>query len=465
MTRPIRLSLAALVLAVAVGGLVLPSRAHADVPGLQVAPLQYEDTLKPGHIENGFIDVANPGDAAVNIISEVKGFKQTGANGDLQFFSDPDLAAAIKVSLESFTLGPREAVRVIFSVDPAKLPGGGVYAAVFFRTQPPSQTSTSSYVAESANVGTLLLLNNGASTAHYGQVTALRLPFWQFGGGLTGSLTYHNTDTTATPLGFRPSLEVRVLPWGKAPKLNTGLVLPKATRVFPVARPGAYFGLLPVFVTDTDTGNTVATWVFACTGLYGFVVIVLVVLLVLLLAVHLARHRRRPRRAKPSKKPIDGLSSKRHHAPTQPRSTPMAETITATKSVDINATPEKIWEALTTPEIIKQYMFGAEAASDWKVGSPIVYKGEWEGKPYEDKGTILEIEPNKLLKSTYFSPMSGREDKPENYNTVTYELSDAGDGVTKLTVSQTNNPTKVGADQAEQNWTMVLDAIKGLLEK
>jgi hypothetical protein len=314
--------------------LVLPPAARADVPGLQVAPLQYEDTLHPGHVENGFIDVSNPGDAPIDIVSSVKGFRQTGTNGDLQFFDDPDLSAAITVGLDHFTLGPREAIRVVFSVDPAKLPQGGIYAAVFFRTQPPDQTSSRSYVAQSANVGTLLMLNNGASTTHYGQVTALKVPFWQFGYGLTGSLTYQNTDHTARPVGFKPALETRVLlPWGKAPKLSTGLVLPGSTRTFALNRPGSYIGLLPVIVTDTDTHRTVVTWVFACTGLYGYLTLFLLVLLVTLEAWRLIHHqpfiptplKRAPsrlcrwlksqlhrlrRRSKAPKPSLDGLSRK-----------------------------------------------------------------------------------------------------------------------------------------------------------
>jgi uncharacterized protein YndB with AHSA1/START domain len=61
----------------------------------------------------------------------------------------------------------------------------------------------------------------------------------------------------------------------------------------------------------------------------------------------------------------------------------MKSNITATVSIIINATAEKVWEALTTPQIIKQYFFGTEAVSDWKAGSPIYFQGEWEGKGYD----------------------------------------------------------------------------------
>ncbi len=142
----------------------------------------------------------------------------------------------------------------------------------------------------------------------------------------------------------------------------------------------------------------------------------------------------------------------------------MTTTFTSTSSIDIAATPDKVWEALTTPELVKQYMFGAVVISNWQQGDSLVYKGQWEGKPYEDKGTILEITPNEILKTTYFSPLSGLEDKPENYNTVTYALHPEGNK-TKLEVTQTNNVTQEAADHAAKNWVMALQAIKTLLEK
>ena len=101
--------------------------------------------------------------------------------------------------------------------------------------------------------------------------------------------------------------------------------------------------------------------------------------------------------------------------------------------------------------------------TDWKVGSPITYKGIWEGKAYEDKGKVLQIEPGKLLVSTFWSSLTGLPDIPENYKTVRYELSAEGNG-TRLTITQDNNASQEEADHSEQNWKMVLDGIKKLLE-
>ena len=141
----------------------------------------------------------------------------------------------------------------------------------------------------------------------------------------------------------------------------------------------------------------------------------------------------------------------------------MGNTAIAKATTTINAPAAKVWDALTKPEQIKQYMFGTQVTTDWRVGSPITYKGEWKGKAYEDKGKVLEIEPRKRLVSTFWSSLAGLPDTPENYKTVSYELAPEGDR-TKLTITQDNNASKEEAGEAEQNWRMVLDGIKQLVE-
>ena len=133
----------------------------------------------------------------------------------------------------------------------------------------------------------------------------------------------------------------------------------------------------------------------------------------------------------------------------------------ATISIDAPAT--RVWDALTQPELIKEYLFGTQVTTDWRVGSPIVYEGVWEGKVYKDKGKVLLVEPGKLLVSTFWSSLSGVPDVPENYQTVRYELSDEGSG-TRVTVTQDNNATQEDANHSAQNWHMVLEGIKKLLE-
>ena len=141
----------------------------------------------------------------------------------------------------------------------------------------------------------------------------------------------------------------------------------------------------------------------------------------------------------------------------------MEPNLIAKASVTIEASSGKVWHALVTPEIVKQYMFGTEVASEWREGSPITWKGEWEGKPYEDKGVILQFKPERTLQYTHFSPLSGLPDKPESYHTVTIELWSEGDQ-TRVALSQDRNPTSQARDHAEGNWRMMLEALKKLLE-
>ena len=130
----------------------------------------------------------------------------------------------------------------------------------------------------------------------------------------------------------------------------------------------------------------------------------------------------------------------------------------------INATTDKVWNALTNPEIIKKYMFGATVVSDWKEGSKIVWKGEWEGKRYEDKGTILRFKPKRSLQYSHYSPLSKLEDSPENYHIVTIDL-DEKDKQTIVTLLQTNNGDEKTKDHSEKNWKMMLASLKKLLEE
>jgi uncharacterized protein YndB with AHSA1/START domain len=132
-------------------------------------------------------------------------------------------------------------------------------------------------------------------------------------------------------------------------------------------------------------------------------------------------------------------------------------------SITINAPANKVWEALTNPAIVKQYFFGTNVKTDWKKGSPIIWEGEWEGKTYQDKGEIKEIDPGKYVKYSYWSSMSGTEDKPENYANVGYSLAER-EGTTVLTVTQDNVKSQEAKEHSEQNWQSVFGKMKEMIE-
>jgi len=135
------------------------------------------------------------------------------------------------------------------------------------------------------------------------------------------------------------------------------------------------------------------------------------------------------------------------------------------KEILIDAPINKVWDALTRPEIIAQYMFGTEAISDWSPGSDIVFQGEHNGQKYSDKGTILAYDIEQKLEYTFLSSFSNLEDKPENYSQVSYALSGMDDGETTLSVKQENLSSKEAAIHADASWNHVLDTMKEILEK
>jgi len=141
----------------------------------------------------------------------------------------------------------------------------------------------------------------------------------------------------------------------------------------------------------------------------------------------------------------------------------MVQELTLNKSISINAPISKVWKALTNPELIKKYFFGTECITDWKKGSPIVYRGIWEGKPYEDKGNILDIEKEKIIHYNYWSSFSGTADVPENYSEIKYVLSTDNNN-TIFTIIQGGFKTQEALDHSGTNWGYIMDGLKKMLE-
>jgi uncharacterized protein YndB with AHSA1/START domain len=135
----------------------------------------------------------------------------------------------------------------------------------------------------------------------------------------------------------------------------------------------------------------------------------------------------------------------------------------STSIIDIDAPAESVWFALTDLPTFSQVMFGSEVVTSWEIGSPILFRGEWEGKPFEDKGEVLESDKPSVLRTTHFSPMSGEPDVPENYHEVAYRLEPIPTG-TRVTLTQDNNPTEEAARHSNENWAMALKNLKAEAE-
>ena len=142
----------------------------------------------------------------------------------------------------------------------------------------------------------------------------------------------------------------------------------------------------------------------------------------------------------------------------------MENNLISESSIIIDADASKVWKAITTPRLIKKYLFGTDVKSGWTEGSPISYEGEYEGKSYKDKGVIKKLEPEKIFQSTYWSSMGGKEDKPENYNLVTYKLSPKGIK-TVVTLTQDNIHSEKEKEHVTENWKMTLKGLKKVVEE
>lgn len=142
----------------------------------------------------------------------------------------------------------------------------------------------------------------------------------------------------------------------------------------------------------------------------------------------------------------------------------MKKELSVQKTISINANREKVWDALTDPDKIKEYFMGTHVKTDWKVGSPISFEGEHEGKNYMDKGTIMRNEKPKILQYDYWSSFSGLPDTPDNYSVVTYTLEDMN-GSTKVTATQEGFANPEAQKHADVSWDMVLKNLKEVCEK
>jgi uncharacterized protein YndB with AHSA1/START domain len=149
----------------------------------------------------------------------------------------------------------------------------------------------------------------------------------------------------------------------------------------------------------------------------------------------------------------------------------MDQPLIVKNSIVVRASAGKVWDALTNPVQTMKYMFGCQALSEWKQGSPLLWKGNFNGvELIAVKGAIVKIQPGKYLEYTTIDPNSPIPDLPENYLTVTYELAEE-QGQTQLTVSQGDYSRVAEGNKRYQDtmdgggWSTILEAIRKLVEE
>lgn len=139
-------------------------------------------------------------------------------------------------------------------------------------------------------------------------------------------------------------------------------------------------------------------------------------------------------------------------------------TATAQASRLIPAQPAEVWETLTSREGMKAYMLGADVDAEWRVGGQIAMRGEFNGKPFEDRGEVRSFEPRRRLSYTHTSSAA-----PDQTHLVTIELTPRGDK-TEVTVTQApDKGVDVAADeknraQYEKTWAAMLEGLEKAVE-
>lgn len=143
----------------------------------------------------------------------------------------------------------------------------------------------------------------------------------------------------------------------------------------------------------------------------------------------------------------------------------MNKNLKVSESIIINATPKRVWQVITEPELIKNFLFGTETLTDWNVGSNIVFQGEYEGHTYKDKGMVLINTPLKELSYSYWTGFSGLEDKPENYAEIIYSLDKLGEKQVEFTWTQHGYASEENRKHSQDSMTGLLRKIKEIAEK
>lgn len=132
-------------------------------------------------------------------------------------------------------------------------------------------------------------------------------------------------------------------------------------------------------------------------------------------------------------------------------------------TIVLNAPVQKVWDTLTRPELVKLWQYGSDLITDWKPGSNIKFRTEWDGKVFEQWGKVLEMRPNQLIRYSLFAPRPGLEDKPENYFIMNYILSDENGGV-KLEIAQEDNRPNAVQDAPQGEENPILQSLKKIAE-
>ena len=240
---------------------------------LQVQPLQNEASLQKGERKKGFIDVTNPRPVDTKVKFSVAGFKQVDTAGNLSFYDSEQLRAGIGLDYDEYTIPAHKTLRLFYIIDGTKLPTGDVFAAIFAQTINELTGSASS----SVRVGSLLILTNGTPGARQAEVTKINAPWLQTGSDVNGKLIIKNTAPSDSSSGFFPDITIGLWPFGQTTSIKGPLVFAGNSREAKFSLPSNQLGIYKLTASYGESKKT--QWMLVITGVWRWVVLVLVTIL------------------------------------------------------------------------------------------------------------------------------------------------------------------------------------------
>lgn len=260
--------------------IVQPAPARASLPELRLSPLKYTEHLELGHTKIGFIEASNPTGTPTTASLEVQAFRQINDRGELEYYDDERLSSAVTPALKTFTLGPREAVRIRFDIDPNKLGPGGAYGVIFLKVS--SGDVAASQINTAARIGTLLILDVAGDGTTQGRLSNLSAPGFVYGSAplVTANYSFTNTGSGPKALAYAPKLTA-TLGSVKTPAAGP-FVFPGRTRPGSITvRPQNQIGLVNFTIHDTSAGHgaPLSRWMFVVTGFWTWLSPVLIIII------------------------------------------------------------------------------------------------------------------------------------------------------------------------------------------
>jgi uncharacterized protein YndB with AHSA1/START domain len=156
---------------------------------------------------------------------------------------------------------------------------------------------------------------------------------------------------------------------------------------------------------------------------------------------------------------LDALAELKRELENEPMSEPAF-----VYETEIKTTPERVWAALTSGQLTRQYWFDRRIESDWAVGSKVVFY-DGESDTVTDTGEVLECDPPRRLVYSFRQEIEGEGALPDKPSTrVAFDITPVGDRRVELRLVHDQLASPEHVEGWRQGWTPILTNLQKFLE-